>query len=76
MGSSLLLSPLLRGMRGSYNGSNVHHHGENSNAKSKSPLPGVPNVKVVYDISLETTTIVAHRGSLIGGTRALDAQEG
>jgi hypothetical protein len=55
MGSSLLLSPLLiaRGTRGAYNGSNVHHHGENLNAKSKSPIPGAPNIKVVYDTSPE-----------------------
>jgi hypothetical protein len=55
---------------------NVHHHGENSNVKSKSPLPGMPNVEVVYDASPGTTTRVADRGSLIGGTNALDAQAG
>jgi hypothetical protein len=45
--SSLLLSPLLmaREMRGSYNGSNVHHRGQNSNVKSKSTLPDAPNVE-------------------------------
>jgi hypothetical protein len=58
MGSSLLLSPLLlaRGMRGTCNGSNVHHCGENSNVKSKMPLPGAPNVKKIYDTSPGTTT--------------------
>jgi hypothetical protein len=75
-GSSLLLGPLLSGKRGAYNGSNVHHRGENSNAESKSPLPGVPNVEVVCDTSPRTTTRVAHGGSLIGGTKALDAQAG
>jgi hypothetical protein len=38
MGGSLLLSPLLSGKRGACNGSNVHHHGENLNAESKSPF--------------------------------------
>jgi hypothetical protein len=75
-GSSLLLGPLLSGKRGACNGSNVYHHGKNSNVKSKNPLPGAPNVGVVYDTSPETTTRVAHRGSLIGGTKALDIQAG
>jgi hypothetical protein len=36
----------------------------------------VQNVEVVYDASPGTTTRVAHRGSMIGGTKALDAQAG
>jgi hypothetical protein len=76
MGSSLLLDPLLRGKRGACNGLNVHHHGENSNTKSKSPLPGAPNVKVVYNTSPRITTRVERGGSLIGGTKALDAKAG
>jgi hypothetical protein len=74
MESSLLLSLVQSGKRGACNGSNVHHCGENSNVKSKSPIPDVPNVKVVYDTFPETTTRVAHGGSLIGETKALDAQ--
>jgi hypothetical protein len=62
----------LSGKRGACNGSNIHDHGENSNIKSKSPLPGTRNVKVVYDTSTGTTTRVAHGGSLIGGTKALN----
>jgi hypothetical protein len=76
IGSSLLLGPLLSGKRGACNGSNVHHRGENSNVKRKSPLHGMPNVKVVCDTSLGTTTRAVHRGSLIRGTKALDAQAG
>jgi hypothetical protein len=77
-GSSLLLGPLLRarGTRGACNGMNVHHCGENSNIKNKSPLPVTPNIKVVYDTSPRTTTRVDRGGSLIGGTKALDAQVG
>jgi hypothetical protein len=41
----------------------------NPNAKSKSPLLGVPNVEVVYDISPGTTIRVAHGGSLMEGLR-------
>jgi hypothetical protein len=48
----------------------------NPNTKSKNPLPGVPNVEVVYDTSSETTTRVACGGSLIGGTKTLDTQVG
>jgi hypothetical protein len=48
----------------------------NLNIKSKKTLPGAPNVKVVYDTSPETTTRVARKGSLIRGTKALDAQAG
>jgi hypothetical protein len=33
-------------------------------------------VKVVYDTFPRTTTRVAHEGSLIGGTKALDTQAG
>jgi hypothetical protein len=55
---------------------NVYHHGENPNVKNKIPLPGTPNVEVVYDTSHRTTTRVSHRGSLIGGTMALNAQAG
>jgi hypothetical protein len=33
--------------------------------KRKSPLPRAPNVEVVYDTSLGTTTRVAHGGSLM-----------
>jgi hypothetical protein len=73
MESSLLLSPLLmaRGMRGSYNGSNVHYHGENSNVKSKSPLPDVLNIEVVYDTSLGTSIRTAREGSLVEGLSLL-----
>jgi hypothetical protein len=67
---------LLTGMRGACNGSNVHHRGENSNSKSKSPIPGASNIKVVYDTSPGTTTRVAHGGSLIGGTKPLYTQAG
>jgi hypothetical protein len=73
-GSSILLSLLPRGTRGACNGSNDHDRGENLNAKSKSPLPGAPNIDVVYDTLPETTTRVAYGGSLIGETKALDAQ--
>jgi hypothetical protein len=38
------------------------------------PLPGVPNVKVVYDTSLGTTIRVAGEDLLIGGTKALNTQ--
>jgi hypothetical protein len=34
------------------------------------------NVEVVYNTSLRTTTRVAHRGSLVRGTKTLDAQVG
>jgi hypothetical protein len=34
------------------------------------------SVKMVYNTSPETITRVAHRGSLIGGTKGLDAQAG
>jgi flavorubredoxin len=34
------------------------------------------NVEVVYDTSPGTSTRVVRRGSWIGGTKALDAQEG
>jgi hypothetical protein len=74
MGSSLLLSPLLNGKRGAYNGSNVHHGGENSNVKGKIPIPSAPNVEVVCDTFLGSTTRVACRGSLIGWNKALNAQ--
>jgi hypothetical protein len=76
MGSSLLLSPLLSGKSGAFNGSNVHHGGENLNAESKNRLPRTPNVKVVCDTSPDATTRAAQRVSLIGGTKALDAQAG
>jgi hypothetical protein len=76
MGSSLLLGPLLSGERGAYNGSNVHHRGENPNVKSKSPISGMSNVKVIYDTFTRTTTRVAREDSLIGETKALDAQTG
>jgi hypothetical protein len=72
--SSLLLGPLLNGKKGACNGSNVHHGGENSNVKSKNHLPSMPNIEVVCDTSPGTTTRVAHKGSLIGGTKALDDQ--
>jgi hypothetical protein len=62
--------------RGGCNGSNVHHRGENSNVKSKRPFAGAPNVKVVYDTSPITNTRAAREGSLIGGTKALNAQVG
>jgi hypothetical protein len=42
---------------------------ESLNIKSKRPLPGVPNVEVVYDTSSETTTRAAHGGSLMEGLR-------
>jgi hypothetical protein len=48
----------------------------NSNVKSKSPLLGTPNVEVVYDTSPGTTTRVTSGGSLIGWTKALNAQVG
>jgi hypothetical protein len=76
MGSSLLVGPLLSGKRGACNGLNAHHGGENSNVKIKSPLPGTINIEVVCDTSPGTTARVAHGGSLIGGTKALDAQAG
>jgi hypothetical protein len=60
---------MVRGMRGSCNGSNVHHHGEHSDTKRKNPLPGTPNVKVVYDISPRTTIKVARGSSLMEGLR-------
>jgi hypothetical protein len=44
--------------------------------EQKPPPPGMPNVEVVYDTSPGTTTRVAHRGSLIGGTKTLDPQAG
>jgi hypothetical protein len=37
----------------------------NLNTKSKSPLPDVPNVEMVYDTSSETTTRAAHGGLLL-----------
>jgi hypothetical protein len=45
----------------------------NPNAKSKSSLPDTPNVEVFYDTSLKTTIRATLGGSLIGGTKALDA---
>jgi hypothetical protein len=39
----------------------------NLNVKSKIPLPGVPNVEVVYDTSPRTTTRAARVGSLMDG---------
>jgi hypothetical protein len=41
----------------------------NLNTKSKSPLPSVPNIEVVYDTSPRTTTRAAHGGSLMEGLR-------
>jgi hypothetical protein len=41
----------------------------NPNVKSKSPLPGAPNVKVVYDTSPGTATRAACGGSLMEGLR-------
>jgi hypothetical protein len=37
--------------------------------KGQKPLPGVSNVEVVYDTSLETTTRAAHDDSLLEGLR-------
>jgi hypothetical protein len=73
MGSSLLTSPLLmvRGTRGVCNGSNIHHCAKNLNVKSKSPLPGVPNVEVIYDTSPRTLTRAVRGGSLLEGLRLL-----
>jgi hypothetical protein len=48
----------------------------NPHVKSKSPLPSMPNIELIYDTSPRTTTRAARRGSLIGGTKALDAQAG
>jgi hypothetical protein len=75
-GSSLLLGPLLSGKSRACNGSNVHHGGENLNTESKSPLRGASNVEVVCDTSPGATTRAAHRGLLIEGIKALDAQVG
>jgi hypothetical protein len=65
--SSLLLDHMLSGRRGACNGSNVHHDGENSNVKSKNPLPSAPNVEVICDTSLGTTARVTRRGFLTRG---------
>jgi hypothetical protein len=46
----------------------------NPNVKSNSPLPSAPNVEVVCDTSLRTTSGVARGCSLIGGTKSLDTQ--
>jgi hypothetical protein len=71
MASSVMLSPLLRGMIGACNGLNVHHRGENPDGQSKSPLPSAPNGEVVYDTSLGTSTGTARGGSLMEGIRLL-----
>jgi hypothetical protein len=41
----------------------------NPNAKSKSSLPVVPNIEVVYDTSPGTSTRAARGGSLMEGLR-------
>jgi hypothetical protein len=42
---------------------------------TKSPLPNVSNVEMVYDISSETITRAVHGGSLIDGLRLLTLKQ-
>jgi hypothetical protein len=53
---------------------------ENPNVKSKSPLPGAPNIEVVYDTFPETTTRAVRVGSLMEelmlSTLKLDEHDG
>jgi hypothetical protein len=39
--------------------------GNTASPETQRPLPGAPNIEVVYDTSPETTTTTARRGSLM-----------
>jgi hypothetical protein len=48
---------------------------KNPTVKSKSPLPGTPNIEVVYNTSTGIATRAAHCGSLLEGLRLSTLEE-